>query len=49
MDDGDVVWVAQATKLIELGYETTIATSNVKHLIRFVPAQKWETIAPQPE
>jgi toxin FitB len=42
--DGDVILAAQAAEIAELGYDVVIATSNVKHLSRFVAAQKWEEI-----
>lgn len=42
--DGDVILAAQALEIRDLGYEVVIATSNVKHLSRFVAAQNWEEI-----
>ncbi len=42
--DGDVILAAQAAEIGELGYDVVIATSNVKHLSRFVAAQNWEEI-----
>jgi predicted nucleic acid-binding protein len=42
--DGDVILAAQAAEIAELGYEAIVATSNIKHLSRFVVAQNWEDI-----
>ncbi len=42
--DGDVIRAAQAAEIGELRYDVVIATSNVKHLSRFVAAQNWEEI-----
>lgn len=42
--DVDIILAAQA---LELGTpDIVIATTNVGHLIRFVPAKKWQDIAP---
>ena len=41
--DGDVILAAQAATLDREG--TIIATTNVKHLSRFVPAALWTNIA----
>lgn len=42
--DGDVILAAQATVLMNYGYETVIATTNVRHLELFVKAQLWHEI-----
>jgi predicted nucleic acid-binding protein len=42
--DGDVLLAAQAMLLAENGYTTVIATTNVKHINRLVPAQLWHEI-----
>ena len=41
--DGDVVLAAQA---LSLGVAVVVATDNVAHLSRFVPADVWQNIAP---
>ncbi len=42
--DGDVILAAQAT-LLQFGGDTVVvATTNVKHLSRFVDAREWKTI-----
>lgn len=41
--DGDVILAAQAATLEREG--TIVATTNVKHLSRFVPAELWTDIA----
>ena len=44
--DADIILAAQA---IELGAANfVIATTNVGHLVRFVPAKQWQDIAPPP-
>lgn len=44
--DADIILAAQA---IELGSpDCLIATTNVGHLSRFVPAKEWQAIAPPP-
>ena len=44
--DGDVILCAQALSLGLATAEFVIATSNVKHLSRFVPAEEWANIQP---
>lgn len=47
--DGDVILAAQAFILSQQGDPVVIATTNVAHLSRFVPAQRWQDIsAPTP-
>lgn len=41
--DGDVILAAQA---LSLGVPVIVATANVAHLSRFVPADVWQNIAP---
>jgi hypothetical protein len=41
--DGDVILAAQA---LSLGVPVVVATANVAHLSRFVPADVWQNIAP---
>jgi predicted nucleic acid-binding protein len=43
-NDADVILAAQALTLRTPG--VVVATSNVGHLIRFVPADQWQTIVP---
>jgi len=42
--DGDVIVAAQAALLEDLGGGIIIATTNVKHLIRFADARLWTAI-----
>lgn len=42
--DGDVIIAAQARLLSEAGHDVVVATNNVAHLSRLVPAHPWETI-----
>ncbi len=42
--DADVILSAQAFTIIAQGEDVVIATSNVKHLTRFVPAKIWNEI-----
>ncbi|WP_129629452.1 type II toxin-antitoxin system VapC family toxin [Candidatus Oscillochloris fontis] len=42
--DGDVILAAQAALLIGAGHSVVIATTNVGHLTRMVPADIWQNI-----
>ena len=42
--DADVILAAQASLLAGGGQEVVVATTNVRHVARFVPAKKWEEI-----
>lgn len=42
--DGDVILAAQAALLLGSGHSVVIATTNVGHLSRLVPAEEWEKI-----
>ncbi|HLO48451.1 MAG TPA: nuclease [Kamptonema sp.] len=42
--DADVILAAQAFTIGSQGENTVIATTNVRHLTRFVPAQLWNEI-----
>ncbi len=42
--DADVILAAQAALLIELGHAVIVATTNVGHLARLVPADLWQNI-----
>ena len=44
--DGDVILAAQAISLALPADNYVVATTNVSHLIRFVPAADWQTIVP---
>lgn len=44
--DGDVIVAAQVLSLGLAASEFVVATSNVKHLSRFVPADLWGNIRP---
>lgn len=44
--DGDAILAAQASLLAQQGDVVVIATTNVGHLSRFVPAQRWQDIHP---
>jgi len=44
--DGDVIIASQALSLALATSEFVIATSNVRHLSRFVPAELWNNIKP---
>lgn len=44
--DGDVLLAAQAQSLSLNPQQYVVATANVKHLARFVPAEQWTNIAP---
>ena len=43
--DADVILAAQASLLLEEGYEAIVATENVSHLSLFVAADRWQNIA----
>ncbi len=42
--DGDVILAAQAQLQAEQGYQVTVATTNVKHISRFIDARLWTDI-----
>ncbi|MDB9514568.1 nuclease [Kamptonema animale CS-326] len=42
--DADVILAAQAFTISNKGENTVIATTNVRHLTRFVPAKLWNEI-----
>jgi predicted nucleic acid-binding protein len=42
--DGDVILAAQAFLQTKQGYEVIVATTNVKHISRFVDARLWADI-----
>ena len=46
MIDGDMILVGQALTLGIPPTALVIATTNVRHLSRFVPAELWQTIQP---
>jgi predicted nucleic acid-binding protein len=43
--DGDVILAAQAATISNQGEDVVIATTNVRHLTRFVQAKIWNEIA----
>ncbi len=43
--DGDVILAATAIELMQGGDEVIVATTNVAHIARFVPAEDWRNIA----
>jgi predicted nucleic acid-binding protein len=44
--DGDVILAAQAELLVADPADLVVATTNVAHIARFVPAAAWRDIAP---
>ena len=42
--DADVILAAQAQVIISGGHDVVVATTNVGHLSRFVPAQHWQDV-----
>ena len=42
--DADMILAAQAVALVGDGYETVIATTNVRHLALFAAARIWRDI-----
>ena len=44
--DGDVILAAQALTLAPTPASLVVATQNVGHLSRYVPAQEWQVITP---
>lgn len=42
--DGDVILAAQAALLLGIGHSVVVATNNVGHLARLVPADLWQNI-----
>ncbi|MCU0492467.1 MAG: hypothetical protein MUD01_12805 [Chloroflexaceae bacterium] len=44
--DADVILAAQTDVLAVGGYTAIVATTNVRHLTRLVPAAVWNTITP---
>jgi len=44
--DGDVILAAQALALTPVPPSLVVATGNVAHLVRYLPAQEWSAIVP---
>lgn len=44
--DVDVILAATTERFLARGDEVVVATSNVRHLDRFVPALRWDEITP---
>jgi predicted nucleic acid-binding protein len=42
--DGDMILAGTARAVIEDGHEAMVATTNLGHLSRFVPASRWQDI-----
>jgi predicted nucleic acid-binding protein len=47
--DGDVILAAQAALLHGMGHSVVVATTNVGHLARLVPAKHWQNITTEDE
>jgi toxin FitB len=45
--DADVILAATALTISAQGYNTVIATTNVKHISRFTVAKNWQDISPE--
>jgi hypothetical protein len=43
----DVILAATALTISEQGYNTVVATTNVKHIGRFTIANNWQDISPE--
>jgi hypothetical protein len=43
--DADVILAAQALNAMEVGSPIVVATTNVRHLARFVDARPWQDIS----
>jgi len=44
--DGDIILAAQALALTPVPSDLVVATSNVAHLSRYLPAREWTAITP---
>lgn len=45
--DGDMILAGQVLALGLAAEEIVVATTNVRHLVRFVPAELWQSIHPE--
>jgi predicted nucleic acid-binding protein len=43
--DADVILAATARALLAEGHDVIVATTNIGHLARFVPATRWQDIS----